>query len=479
MPLASSLSFLSAVLYQAIDEDNRAVIMLCDVLLLSWWCRIVEQRIDDDFVLFNTLKHLVLQQHLLARDLTAFRAVLGTMTSAPASETMQEPMPLPSEKPVSDKGGGSVSHRTAQMAKCDGSVLREASKDWFTAVEAAVERAMGDVRRGLHAVQCAVADLAETRDADRRALKAPAAASTASAAAAASSGAGEVDGLVGALRDASWHCRQFMAKRREPDLLADALAHSDALSTARGVARQKLPLGSTAAGGMEKANTPGTQPETGKQVQSAAPGNSGYLRTWVSSSSLPVREASLSSGPARQMAASLAAAATTPAGEDKRRSGTRRRGGDAADGGRHPSTLAQKSRLSDSALALSVQDVTAGTEKEHRKGAAIDGGGHGAGAVVFAGSEFSTELVKQSLLKRADRRDGSIGRHQAQPAHSSAALTSKHSVSFSGVGSVSARGSAKLSAAGNLPLSSGRGQSVLEVPILPASGSDVVLARRR
>ena len=469
--------------------------------VLSCRGRIVEQRTDDDFVLFNTLKHLVLQQHLVSRDLLALRAetrpdgLVATVT-APASEPeiKVEPSLLPAETAFrcSDpeiehsECFKTIGHRIRVPSSVNhgvSSLLPEKSEsgEMVAVVEAVMKRAMGGLLEGLQAVQCAVTDLCEARNADRRALEAAVTASTASTAAASA-------GESGALREVIWHYKHILDKRSELDLLISHLqVASHSHNAVQGSSRQKVPCQwVSAADGVEAA-----MPEISKNLKIAeAPATGvGGVRLCLEkpAAGLPISGVSLSSGPARQSAASLAVAAIAPAVNSTTSSlhglgqGTRRRGGKAA--------LANQDMSHSNALPLS--GAVEKSSDQALKMQTARGDRRISGSVSSVVNESSAKQMQQKKLELATGRDGirwkqRFGRHQAEVVTSFSKASLTHTGSFphvfdTGGGSIyslATGGAELLTAAGTCPDFSGYGRSIMEKPMLPAAGSEVVWTSR-
>jgi hypothetical protein len=472
---------------------------MCCVLFLCG--RIVEQRTDDDFVLFNTLKHLVLQQQLISSDLLALRS--GTCPDglatirAPEPEIQEEMSPLPTEtsfkssdpvvEPELSECFKTIGHRIRIPARVNHGVLvaeKSESGEMVAAVEAVIERAMGSLLERLEAVQSAVVDLCEARNADRRALEAAVTASTASAAAASA-------GESGALRDVIWHYKHILDKRSELDRLislSPLQVNHNSNNAVRGSFHQKVPCQWVSASdhGVEAA-----LPEKPKNLKRAeAPAiDVGGRRLCLEQlvAGLPAGGSSLSSGPARQLAASLAVAAASPAVNTKTSSShglgqrTRRRGGNAAPA--HPCMPHSV------ALPLSVA-VVKRSDHDLRREAADRGGGRISGSVCPAVNESSVKQVQHNRLELATGRDGirwkqRFGMHQPEvvTSFSKASLTytgSSPNLLHSGgsFNSSAARGTEALNAAENFPVVSCHGRFILEKPMLPAAGSEVVWTSR-
>ena len=330
-------------------------------------------------------------------------------------------------------------------------------------MESAIERTIGGVLKGLQAVQCAVADLSEARNADRCALEAAVTASTASASAA-------VAGEMRTLREVIWHYQHILDKSSELDHLKAALTYSGQ-NGARGRISQNLPVPNAAEAAM---------PVTMK-AEAAATGNHGCVdrpNLKANATGSTVRGVSQSSGPARQLAESLAI--TAPALTVKGRAlssstlGTgcvgRMLGEDAAPV-YQLAGMPRSNAFPSSVAAMLVpadQRPVAGREGD------CEAGGIGS----------AEKKVKQNGLKQPTARDGirwrqRCDRHQMATAISKAPLTHNRLLNDAGTSTPVAAGRTNmLIAAEQLPVISGHGQSILAKPMMPAAGSDVVWASR-
>ena len=432
----------------------------CDVISVSWCGRLVEQRSDDDFVLFNTLKHLVLQHQLISRDLSAFRTCLAEVTApAPAA-------PLPEQGscllPVTRNGRDSCTPMgsVATIVPCNpepskSAALSEESRGLLDAMEAAMERTIGGVVQGLQAVQCAVADLSESRNADRCALEAAVTASTASASAA-------VAGEVRTLREVIWHYQHMLNKSSELQHLKTALTYSGH-EGARGSISQNLPLANAA-----EADMSGTV-----KAEAAATGNHGCgdrksLKTSPTGfSGVPRR-----GGPARQLAESLAIAATALPVKGRVLSSSTQGTGCAGQ------------RLGEDAAHVHQQLAGMPRNDAFRSSVApnlvnLKGRNCESGDIGSA-----VKKVKQNGLEHPTTRDGirwreRRDRHQMATAISKAPLTHNLLLNDGGTSTPVAAGRTNmLIASEQWPVISGHAQSILANPMIPAAGSEVVWARR-